>query len=231
MATNRGNAGGTAGANRGSPAVARNNAGSPKPAVSNSNRADSGAGNVGNPADAGSGNPDAGSGFNVRFGNGDARTGSGRGTAKGKTDALKNASGLADVGKEKAKKSTKDLSAQEAKDIADALLVLFNTGAVLATEVPEAALTNEEFSAVHEPLERILKRMTPGASRKFQALADPISLVVCFGMWANRVMPLVQQRNNERKQNAQQNYQSNTAVHEQFSTNGKTVGGDGSANH
>lgn len=73
------------------------------------------------------------------------------------------------------------------------------------TGIPEAALAPEEKQAIHEPLERMIKRMSPNASKRFQSVADPIAVVVGLSFWGIRVTQLVQMKRQEAERQADVN--------------------------
>lgn len=70
------------------------------------------------------------------------------------------------------------------------------------TGIPEAALAPEEKQAIHEPLERMIKRMSPNASKRFQSVADPIAVIVGLSFWGIRVTQLVQMKRQEAEKQA-----------------------------
>jgi hypothetical protein len=81
----------------------------------------------------------------------------------------------------------------------DMLLFMFNSMAAMMIG-EYARLTDQEYVAISAPLERMLARMPAEASEKFGEYADPIMLVMGFGMWGIRVfyqIPRAVQRERE----------------------------------
>lgn len=91
-------------------------------------------------------------------------------------------------------KKTAAETKKDANDMTDAILAGFNMIAVMTTNIPEAKLTDEEAAALREPLERIMKRMTPETTERFRVISDPVIVLAGLGFWAARVLPLVNER-------------------------------------
>jgi hypothetical protein len=68
----------------------------------------------------------------------------------------------------------------------DMLLFMFNNMAAMMIG-EYARLTDTEYRAIADPLERMMARLPAEASEKFGEYADPIMLVMGFGMWGVRV--------------------------------------------
>jgi len=75
----------------------------------------------------------------------------------------------------------------------DMLLFMFNSMAAMMIG-EYAKLTEQEYQAISAPLGRMLARMPAEASEKFGEYADPIMLVMGFGMWGIRVFYQIPQK-------------------------------------
>jgi hypothetical protein len=89
----------------------------------------------------------------------------------------------------------------------DMLLFMFNSMAAMMIG-EYAKLTEQEYQAISAPLERMLARMPAEASEKFGEYADPIMLVMGFGMWGIRVFYQIPQKvKQEREKQAMREFE------------------------
>lgn len=72
---------------------------------------------------------------------------------------------------------------------------LSNFAAALVDQ--RAAMTETEKKAMREPLARTLSRFTPAIASALQKYADPVALVIAFGLWGNRIRELRQEASSE----------------------------------
>jgi hypothetical protein len=85
----------------------------------------------------------------------------------------------------------KKLTDKEAATVADNLLSVIETGAVMITGIQEAEFTDEEREEIGKPLAVVLKNMTPKAAARFDALSAPVSLAIASFFYFRRVSNLV----------------------------------------
>lgn len=94
--------------------------------------------------------------------------------------------------KAKSKASSKKITLDEADQVAEALIATVETAAVLYVGNRAVEFTDDEHDKVLEPLARIVYRMNPAMSKRFQAFADPIALITALGFYGMRVVAIQQ---------------------------------------
>ena len=94
--------------------------------------------------------------------------------------------------------------------------------AVISSGNPDASLTDAEHDQIVEPLSRVVKRMSPKASRRFQTITDPLTVVTGLGFWAIRVATLPRPINPNR-QTIPTPQQPPVSVYPEANANGENV--------
>lgn len=94
--------------------------------------------------------------------------------------------------KAKSSASSKKITLDEADQVAETLIATVETAAVLYVGSRAVEFTDDEKDKVLEPLARIVYRMNPAMSKRFQAFADPIALITALGFYGMRVVAIQQ---------------------------------------